>query len=134
MKIKALSIRQPWAWLIVNGYKDIENRSWQTRYRGPVLIHTGRLLGAEEKADCYHVRKKFGIDVPSSFDLGGIVGIATIIDCVDHSRSPWFNGPFGFVLVKVQPLPWFPLRGALGFFDVPDDILNMYKLQTQPKE
>ena len=30
----ALSIRQPWAWLIVNGYKDIENRDWKTHYRG----------------------------------------------------------------------------------------------------
>ncbi|WP_245839042.1 ASCH domain-containing protein [Yersinia kristensenii] len=37
--MKALSIRQPWAWLIVNGYKDIENRTWNTKCRGPVLIH-----------------------------------------------------------------------------------------------
>ena len=36
---KALSIQQPWAWLIVNDHKDIENRDWRTHYRGPVLIH-----------------------------------------------------------------------------------------------
>ena len=40
--MKALSIMQPWAWLIANGHKDIENRSWPTRYRGPVLIHAGK--------------------------------------------------------------------------------------------
>jgi ASCH domain len=35
--MKVIVIRQPWAWLIVNGIKDIENRSWRTRYRGPLL-------------------------------------------------------------------------------------------------
>ncbi|MCP4687042.1 MAG: ASCH domain-containing protein, partial [Desulfobacterales bacterium] len=40
--MKALSIRQPWAWLIANGYKDIENRSWRTSFRGEFLIHAGK--------------------------------------------------------------------------------------------
>src|SRR5437016_10859136 len=40
--MKALSVRQPWAWLIVNGHKDIENRSWQTKFRGKLLIHAGQ--------------------------------------------------------------------------------------------
>jgi hypothetical protein len=40
---KALSIRQPWAHLIVAGIKQIENRTWTTRYRGPLLIHAGQL-------------------------------------------------------------------------------------------
>ncbi len=38
----ALSIRQPWAWLIINGYKDIENRSWPTNYRGTFFIHASK--------------------------------------------------------------------------------------------
>ena len=37
-RLLAIAIRQPWAWLIVNGYKEIENRSWRTRVRGPLLI------------------------------------------------------------------------------------------------
>lgn len=40
-KLKAISIRQPWAWLIVNGYKDVENRIWFANLRGRVLIHAG---------------------------------------------------------------------------------------------
>ena len=40
-KLKAISIRQPWAWLIVNGYKDVENRVWFAKLRGRVLIHAG---------------------------------------------------------------------------------------------
>ena len=40
--MKALSIKQPWAWLIVNGYKDIENRTWKTNYRGTFLVHASK--------------------------------------------------------------------------------------------
>jgi ASCH domain len=40
--MKALSVRQPWAWLIIAGHKDVENRSWTTTYRGPLLIHAAR--------------------------------------------------------------------------------------------
>jgi len=40
----AISIRQPWAWLIVHGYKSIENRSWQSQPRGRIWIHTGLRL------------------------------------------------------------------------------------------
>jgi len=42
--MKAILIRQPWAWLIVHGYKDVENRTWSTKYRGPILIHAGKTL------------------------------------------------------------------------------------------
>jgi len=44
--LPALSIWQPWAWLIANGYKDIENRTWWTKFRGPFLIH------ASKRMDC----------------------------------------------------------------------------------
>ena len=39
--VSCLSVRQPWAWLIVHGYKDIENRTWPTRHRGDTVIHAG---------------------------------------------------------------------------------------------
>ena len=42
--MKAISIRQPWAWLIVNGYKDVENRTWYTSHRGPLLICASKAL------------------------------------------------------------------------------------------
>jgi len=42
--VKVIVVRQPWAWLIVNGYKDIENRSWHTRYRGKLLIQASASL------------------------------------------------------------------------------------------
>lgn len=42
LRMKYLTVRQPWAWLLVNGHKDIENRSWPTKYRGPLLIHAAQ--------------------------------------------------------------------------------------------
>ena len=47
--LKVIVVRQPWAWLIVNGFKDIENRSWKTRHRGPLLIQAS--AGLPSKRD-----------------------------------------------------------------------------------
>ena len=115
--MKALSIIQPWAWLIVSGHKDIENRNWPTRFRGPVLIHAGKKLDVESLNYVHGYPNQ-----PREFERGGIVGIAEIVDCVTGSNSPWWSGPYGFVIRNARPLPFVPMRGALGFFDVPDHI------------
>ncbi|PCI53899.1 MAG: hypothetical protein COB36_11720, partial [Alphaproteobacteria bacterium] len=47
---------------------------------------------------------------------GGIIGQATLVDCVDKSDSPWFFGRYGFVLENVKALPFRPCKGQLGFF------------------
>ncbi len=116
----ALSILQPWAWLIVNGHKDIENRGWPTTRRGDILIHAGKRWGREQREDLEFVRQQFPhIQMPESFDLGGIVGAARITGCVTSSSSPWFFGPYGFVLDQQRAAPAFvPWRGQLGFFTV----------------
>jgi hypothetical protein len=122
----ALSIRHPWAWLIVNGHKDIENRDWRTHFRGLVLIHAGKAWGQDERwvhedlldgvnpASGAFLQPNF--QPPQSYDLGGIVGVAEVVDCVTKSNSPWFVGDFGFVLRNARPLPFMPCRGQLGFF------------------
>lgn len=114
----ALSIRQPWAWLIVRGYKDVENRTWPTYRRGRVLIHAPKTFDLE---GWEWVRTEFPqIPVPGrgSFDLGGVVGEAKIMDCVQEMDSPWFFGPYGFVMLGRSPLPFHPCRGQRGFFRV----------------
>lgn len=122
----ALSIRQPWAWLIAMGFKDIENRDWPTRYRGPVLIHAGKTWGRAEKEAHAELEEGFNpcdlapldliIAVPHKFQLGGIVGVVDIVDCVDHHNSRWFTGPYGFVLRNARPIAFREVGGALGFF------------------
>jgi hypothetical protein len=115
---KALSIRQPWAWAIINAGKDIENRDWATKFRGPVCIHAAKKWGVEERLDIDCIHRLSGVRFPiGQPNLGGIVGIAEIVDCVDMSESPWFFGPYGFVLRNVQPVEFIPVKGALGFFD-----------------
>lgn len=118
--MKALSIRQPWAWLIVNGYKDIENRSWATRFRGPVLIHAAKGMTGAEFNEAYHFAIEVGISIPrfNELERGGIVGVANVTGCSDDSLSPWFFGKFGFELADAKPLPFMPCKGQLGFFEV----------------
>lgn len=116
--MKALSIRQPWAWLIVHGHKDIENRSWPTRYRGPVLIHAAKGMTRADYDGARMLAEAQGVTLPKpeELDRGGIVGRAEIVDCIAESPSPWFFGPHAFVMENAQPLPFRPAKGALGFF------------------
>ena len=121
--MRALSIRQPWAWLIVNGHKDIENRTWSTRFRGRVYIHAGRRVVPDDFPEQREYLRQSGIVLPPDMLLGAIVGEATITDCVSASDSPWFCGPYGFLLVDAIAYPEpVPYRGRLGFFQV-DDVL-----------
>ncbi len=112
----ALSIKQPWAWLITSGQKDIENRSWPTKYRGPILIHAGKQRDRE-----FNDRGLPPINYIGYKDqIGGIIGIAEIVDCVTKSDSPWFFGEYGFVLANARPVPFYPCKGQLGIFQVPE--------------
>lgn len=115
--MKALSIRQPWADAIVYHGKDVENRKWPTRYRGPVLIHAAKAWGPNERADLLALVSEGLIPDAQQPQLGGIIGRAEIVDCVTEMAGPWFFGPYGFVLRNAEPLPFRPCRGALGFFD-----------------
>ena len=116
---KALSIRQPWAWAIIHAGKDIENREWKTKFRGPVCIHAAKSMTRDEYGHAERFMHMFAIETPDrdAMWMGGIVGMAEIVDCVDASNSPWFFGTYGFVLRKVRPVEFIPVKGALGFFD-----------------
>ncbi len=119
--MKALSILQPWAWLIMAGHKDIENRRWPTSYRGWFLIQAGKKWGAEQEDDLDECQEDFP-EIPwesAHFHRGGCIGIAEIVDCVQHSDSEWFSGPYGFVIRNARPIVPFKFRGQLGWFDVP---------------
>lgn len=119
----ALTVWQPWAWLIVHGWKDIENRDWRTHYRGPVAIHAGQTLDDDCDFDVrmgIHPVTQGPLSVTRTdgdWQRGGIVGVAEIVDCVERSDSPWFVGRYGFVLRNAQPVPFIPVKGKQGFFD-----------------
>jgi len=114
--VKTLSIKQPWAWLIANGYKDVENRTWKTKFRGQLLIHAGKKI---DKAGLEYVRSVIdAFELPTVFETGGIVGIANLVDVVEECTSQWFTGPYGFVIEDAKPLTFQAARGQLGFFEV----------------
>ena len=127
--MKAISIRQPWAWLILNAGKDIENRDWPTSYRGPILIHASKGMTRDEYDDAVDTARAArrvlgaipGLTMPSfaNMERGGIVDQVELVDCVQDSTSPWFFGKYGFVLRNPKRLPFVPLKGQLGFFEVP---------------
>lgn len=128
--MKALSIRQPWAWLIVQGHKPLENRTWWTNFRGAMLIHASQGMTQQEYEDVHNFllskerlqHLAASLPAPAALERGGIVGSAELHACVTESDSPWYMGAYGFMLRNVQPLPFRPYRGALQFFEVPDEV------------
>jgi hypothetical protein len=144
--MKALSIRQPWASLIVGGVpflervdngdgttsvswpgkvilKDVENRSWPTRFRGRVYVHASKREANFDETFSFLI--KIGIApvialLAFSKRLGRqvILGEVDIVDCVTESKSPWFTGPYGWVLAN--PVVYeksIPCKGQQGLFE-----------------
>lgn len=72
--MKVLTIKEPWASLIINGYKKYEFRSWKTNYRGKIYIHAGLTL---EK----NMISRFE-DYNLDYGKGEIIGEAVITDCI----------------------------------------------------
>ncbi|WBF05198.1 ASCH_ASC-1 domain containing protein [Burkholderia phage CSP3] len=131
--MKALSIRQPWAWLVAAGHKDIENRTWRTSYRGPLLIHASKGMTIAEYVDVRGFLRLIGredIEMPHPKELerGGIIGVADLMAVVPPAgrTSPWhMEGCYGLYLRNARPLPFIPYTGRLGIFDVPDRVLKV---------
>lgn len=127
----ALSVKQPWAALVVSGRKTIEIRSWGTRFRGPVLIHASKIPDDRPEAWAWINSPELAL----AADLrGGIVGEASITgyrmyrtkkqfaaDQDRHLNDPdWFQPPvmFGFEFRNARPLPFQPAKGQTKFFEV----------------
>ena len=106
----AVSIRQPYADLIVTGQKDIENRTWRPP---PQFIGTRVWIHAGKKP----MDNDSWISPPSR--RGGLVGQATFVDVVTDSDSQWFSGPYGWVVAEPAWLdPIISGPGRLNFFRV----------------
>ena len=78
--MKVLTIKQPWATLIMQGDKRFEFRSWQTNYRGDLLIHAGK--GIDKEA-----MNKLAKYIPEDMLTGKILGKVTLVNCVKVSTE-----------------------------------------------
>ena len=140
--MKAITIRQPWAWAIFNAGKNIENRTWETNFRGTICIHAGKTLAKKAYEEgCLEIEsllspsklsrfiiKKVSIEFPSYDEMprGAIIGAVDIVDCVTQHSSKWFEkGGFGFVLA--HPILFetpIPCNGQLGIWQLHEELLS----------
>jgi hypothetical protein len=135
--MKALSIKQPWAELILQGRKKIEIRTWNTKLRGYFLIHVSK--GAAVNAVNYY-----------NFDLrdltvGHIVGYANLSEVVSYVNEEEFATDsekhlsisneiyptYGFVLEDIQRITPIPYKGKLGFFEVSEICIENLGIGSQ---
>jgi hypothetical protein len=133
----ALSIKQPWAALLVQGRKTIEIRRWPTQRRGRILLHAARIPDARAEAWRW---------VPDDLrtlaaQVGGIVGAAELADCREyrtrkdfeadcdlHLNDPaWWHGGvlYGFVFTNMTALPFRPYSGWVRFFSVDEESASL---------
>lgn len=124
--MKAITIKQPWASLVVYGLKDIENRNWKTSYRGRVLIHAGMKSDnfwdspVCDKVDNFlREISKNGTDW-SNYPHGAIIGSVEIVDCVQNHSSVWAEkGVWNWVLANpvLFEKPIENVKGKLSFWE-----------------
>jgi hypothetical protein len=107
--MKALTVRQPWAHAILHLGKDVENRSWPTRYRGPLLIHAGLRVEPIQ----------LGVALP--LPTGAVLGVVELVACVRDAPSQWAMPNCWHWILRnpralKRPIPW---SGRLGLFEIP---------------
>src|SRR5262249_49168569 len=132
-----LSVKQPWAQLIIEGRKDVEVRSWSTDYRGPLWIHTG------QKLDSY-ATERFG---QRDLFRGGIIGCAVLCGIRPFCSKSWEawrsrhldDAPFNEELAKYgwifrnpkrleRPIP---VKGSTGLFHLPDSARKLLEIRLK---
>lgn len=137
--MKAITIKQPWAKLIAQGIKDIENRTWPTKFRGKVLIHTSAksvdvLFSVEQSAQLwmngYDATVVFSKD---TFPTSAIIGEVEIVDCVINHKSIWAEKStegekpiYNWILANavLYEKPILNVKGKLSFWESEIDIME----------
>lgn len=123
--MKALTLYQPWATLIIHGPKRIENRRWtppKDLIGKRIAIHAGKTIdgGAVIRHEDTLLKATGGVfEIPT----GVVLGTAIVYGYVTRSDDEWFSGPIGWQLAEVRALPEpIPCRGAQGLWDLPPDV------------
>ena len=127
---KALSLKQPYAWLIANGYLMVDDRTWGTAFRGSILIHASKGL-YEQYYDFIKSNTKIPLPSKDQLEYGGVVGMAKLALCcqpgdlpagISREQRAHFGGVhqeyYGFLFEQATPLPFMPCPGKLGIFEL----------------
>lgn len=122
----ANTLHQPWAWLVIHGGKDIENRTWTTDQSGIIAIHASVRRDDATYWRAYdwvldNVSKTTAVamPLPDGLEYGGIIGTVELLGYATFAKSRWFEGPVGWFLSNPRPVPFFRCRGFQRFWNVP---------------
>lgn len=132
--MKAISIKQPWAGLILFDGKDVENRTWSSSYRGPLLIHTSRQIdraalqnwSIATRIKWAHAALALVTTQSPFFITGAILGVCRLIDVTPVCSSEWHeHGKIGFYVEDATAFE-SPIRykGKPSLFNVPDEVVR----------
>ena len=144
-KYKALSLKQPWAWLMCAGYKDIENRQWHlpANFTLPqrIHVHAGNKVDDEGAIWLWENKERLGIqgcmlqwtEICNTWKRGALIGEMDIVGQLTHSDNKWFFGKYGFLTAnpKLYDEP-IPCKGKLGFFTPELTEVSVFKLKVFP--
>lgn len=127
--MKALTVRPAFAWAIFNAGKDVENRSWPTNYRGPLVIHaSASIASADDDADTIEEVNP-AAKVPIELECGAVIGIVDVVDCRRDSSSPWAESDsWHWVLANPRPCEPVDVKGKLGFWEIADDKVKLLEV------
>lgn len=123
-----LSVRQPWASLIIYGFKDIENRTWETMHRGPLLIHASAKWDGGSALQA--ARAMSPVPVPDRnhpcYQFGGFIGIVDLVGFPEDAvLSPWADPyQYQWKLANPRPIKFIPWKGQLGLFKADVEIVE----------
>lgn len=134
-KVYVLSLWQPWAWLVVHGPKDVENRSWKPPAGSEgreFYVHAAKRCdqGEWDRAAAFAREMGFaGLPELSCLHFGGVVGRVQISGYLAPSesgpRAKWHMAEqWGWQLKKREPVPFVPMRGNQRFWRVPASLIG----------
>lgn len=121
----ALSVRQPWAWALIYGGKDVENRSEAAVRHGMraqvgkrIAIHAAKGMTRDEYESARDFMSSIGVSCPPAANLerGGIIGSMFLASVVADHTSKWFFGPRGLCLIRPEAVAFIGATGELGMF------------------
>ncbi len=144
--MKIITLYQPYAAAVAEGWKVHETRSWKTSYRGPIAIHAAANLSENQIAKAFRQifqGQPYLLREPAAlFERGKIIATAKLVeiqrtedvarkpaDDLDRAFGVWDPGRFAWRLedpVPITPIPW---KGAQGLRDLPREVVNLFKIR-----
>ncbi|MFQ5435616.1 MAG: ASCH domain-containing protein, partial [Anaerolineae bacterium] len=135
--MKALSFRQPWAELVLQGRKTMDLRTYNSHYRGRIAVHASKTV---ERDACWENDLN-----PDNLDAGGVVGTVELVDVIplteadyeayraDHlAVRRYRKGMYGWILARPERLPRFiPARGRTNLFNIDLDLIGDQRLESR---